>query len=215
MQYTVIVFCAVIAVSYLIVCWQRKVNLMRMLKCLLVPSIAIVYFYFTKEINWLIAAGAAFGLIGDYLLLIKKLVPGGISFFLGHVMYSIAFAQNTKFALGTLLWGAALCAVYALTSTCVIKNVIKGKRLAKKMRVTAFLYIMSVGLMSAFALMQFVSVPSAQFAVIYFGSLLFLISDCLILFEKFAKSNKPNHRHFVVMVTYIAAQMMIILGMIN
>ncbi|MEG1181212.1 MAG: lysoplasmalogenase family protein [Oscillospiraceae bacterium] len=69
--------------------------------------------------------------------------------------------------------------------------------------------------MSTFALMQFVSVPSAQFAVIYFGSLLFMISDCLILFEKFAKSNKPNHRHFVVMVTYIAAQMMIIQGMIN
>jgi len=74
------------------------------------------------------------------------------------------------------------------------------------------IYAISLMLMSMMALNRRGRVGSASFKLVFAGSLLFLLSDSMIAFNKF-HSEIPL-AGFLIMVTYIAAQYLIMRGLI-
>jgi len=74
------------------------------------------------------------------------------------------------------------------------------------------IYAISLLLMSMMALNRRGRVGSASFKLVFAGSLLFLLSDSMIAFNKF-HSEIPL-AGFLIMVTYIAAQYLIMRGLI-
>ncbi len=74
------------------------------------------------------------------------------------------------------------------------------------------IYALSLILMSMMALNRSGRVGAMSFKLVFIGSLLFLLSDSMIAFNKF-HSEIPL-AGFLIMVTYIAAQYMIMRGLI-
>lgn len=81
------------------------------------------------------------------------------------------------------------------------------------LKIAVFVYMVAILSMSAMALNHFRSVNSASFNIVLAGSVLFVISDTLIAFDKFL-TPIPNDR-LLVMSTYMAAQFLIMKGILK
>jgi uncharacterized membrane protein YhhN len=79
------------------------------------------------------------------------------------------------------------------------------------MRIPVIVYETVIMLMSLTALQLLAGEKSAVSAVIFAGSVLFLVSDSLL--ARFIFSVKPAWGDFVVMACYIAAQAAIVMGL--
>jgi uncharacterized membrane protein YhhN len=74
------------------------------------------------------------------------------------------------------------------------------------------IYALSLMLMSMMALNRSGRVGDASFKLVFVGSLLFLLSDSMIAFDKF--NNDIPLAGFLIMLTYISAQYLIMRGLI-
>ena len=69
--------------------------------------------------------------------------------------------------------------------------------------------------MNLFALMRLFTMHSAGSIVAYVGAVLFFISDCtLFLVRYYRNKDLIFKRHFTVMLTYLAGEMLIVLGIL-
>ena len=76
------------------------------------------------------------------------------------------------------------------------------------------LYLTANASMNCFALALFMSNPTFLTSLIYIGGLLFFISDCNLFAVRF-KVEDAKQNHFIVMSTYIIAELLIVIGIIN
>ena len=156
--------------------------------------------------------------LGDILLIPEGNVwftAGGISFLLSHVFFILAYTQNITFA-GTP-WAVVILAaiLYFGISVLIIYKVMPTT--PKPMVVPMWLYLIANSTMNVFALIQYFTHRSGAALVAYIGALLFFISDCTLFLVRYYKKN-PNlifKKHFVVMLTYLAGELMIVLGMLG
>jgi len=81
------------------------------------------------------------------------------------------------------------------------------------LKIAVFVYMIALLGMSAMALNRYKTVSSVSFNLVFYGSLLFVISDTLIALNKFLIPI-PNDRIFV-MSTYIAAQYLMMRGLLK
>lgn len=81
------------------------------------------------------------------------------------------------------------------------------------LKIAVFAYMAALLGMSAMALNRFGTVSHQSFRFVFFGSVLFVISDTLIALDKFL-TTIPNNR-FLVMSTYMAAQFLIMQGLLK
>ena len=81
------------------------------------------------------------------------------------------------------------------------------------LKIAVFMYMSAILGMSAMALNRYKTVSIISFSTVFFGSVLFVISDSLIAIDKFYIII-PNDRIFV-MSTYIAAQYLIMRGVLK
>ena len=79
-----------------------------------------------------------------------------------------------------------------------------------------YIYLLANATMNTFALMQLISHRSAGAVVAYIGALLFFLSDCTLFLVRYYKKNETLifHKHFTVMLTYLAGELLIVLGML-
>jgi uncharacterized membrane protein YhhN len=81
------------------------------------------------------------------------------------------------------------------------------------LKIAVFVYMVALLGMSAMALNRYKTVSKASFNLVFYGSVLFVISDSLIAIDKFL-TPIPNDRIFI-MSTYIAAQYLIMRGILK
>ena len=159
-----------------------------------------------------------FSLLGDSFLMIANggngyFIFGLASFLIAQIFYIFLFqktiqlsgkeaflTKNRIYLISYFLYGASVYSLLFVHLDFVLK-------------IAVFIYITAILSMSAMALNRFKTVSLKSFYFVFSGSVLFLISDTLIALDKFV-TPVPNDRIFV-MSTYIAAQFLIMKGLLK
>jgi uncharacterized membrane protein YhhN len=159
-----------------------------------------------------------FSLFGDTFLMFTDkgmifFMLGLASFLVAQVAYIVLFLSTIKiygkrpFLRKNLIWLIGYL-VYGFGVYFLLFN-----HLDNVLKIAVFIYMCALLGMSAMALNRFKTVHSASFFLVFTGSILFVISDSLIALDKFL-TPIPNDR-LLIMLTYIAAQYLIMRGILK
>ena len=152
--------------------------------------------------------------LGDVLLIpkgVKWFSVGGLSFFASHVCFIVAYAYHVNFA-AIPVWAIVLAgAVYVGISVMLFTRL--RPHLPKLLFLPMFFYLPANGTMNCFALYQLISLPCLATAVTFIGAVLFFASDSTLFFVRFKKDGLLK-THFLVMLTYILGEFLIVEGFI-
>ena len=200
---------AVFSLIHLIAILVKKRKIQDISKVFLVPLILAVYLAGANRIFIPVICALFFGWLGDIFLLrietIKFFRLGLASFLLGHIFY-IASMVNYTDGINTL--ALLICVpVFAILGLLMFLFIKPGKEMA--IPVIAYETVILVMVISAIQL--FFAHDSLQGALVLAGALSFLTSDSTLSLVTFRK--KPWYGDLLVMSTYIAAQLLIVLGL--
>ena len=197
---------------------QNKENKNRMLiryisKPLLMPLLACYYMFDNPSLNLWVIFGIAGGFIGDICLMIpdpkgtKRFFKIGlISFLLGHLFYIIALILIIDFS-RFQWWSILLSIPYIIIGVYVYSRLIKY---TGKMKIPVTIYLIVIILMGVSTPLLWGSYEPIGVILLMVGALVFIISDTINAFNKFAK-DIPYERLFT-MTTYLFGQFLLVLG---
>jgi len=201
----------VVSVVYLASLFFKMGLFQKIVKGCLMPLVLAVYIFGAKIILWQIVLALVLGWVGDILLLkssdFRFFKMGLVSFLLGHIFYIIAmygFANPFNITVLVISIAAAVCLGLFL---------FKLFRPPVEMKIPVIAYEITILTMAVFALQLFLAQGSSFGALVLAGSLFFVVSDSNLAYNTFRKG--PKHGFFIVMLTYITAQFLIILGFCN
>jgi len=201
-----IIVLAVVSIVYIITLLYKENIFQFVLKGLLVPLILAVYISGANKIFLPIVLALAFAWIGDVLLIkISNLLCfrlGLGSFLIGHICYIIAmFGFGQPFNIPFLI----ICFAAGIGLGFLIFKIIQP---TPEMKIPVIAYESIILVMAIFAIQLFAAQGGAFGALVLAGSVCFVASDTSLALVTFRK--KPYY--VFVMVTYIAAQLLITLG---
>lgn len=162
----------------------------------------------------IVVAAIATSWLGDVLLIphgTKWFTAGGISFLASHLCFAFAYMANINFAV-IPVWAIIAIALVYFTIACFV---FKGLRphLPKALFYPMFVYLLANGTMNCFAFYQLLSVPCTATIITFIGAVLFFISDSTLFYVRFKKDSVFKN-HFIVMLTYIIAEFLIVWGLV-
>jgi len=182
-------------------------------KPFLIPLLACFYIYSTLSLDWWVILGLAGGLIGDICLMIpdpnknKRFFKIGlISFLLGHLFYIIALIIMTDFS-NYQWWSLLLSIPYLAIGVIVYPRLIKH---TGKMKIPVTVYLIVIILMGVSTTFLWGSSEPIGVILLMMGALVFIISDAINAFNKFAK--EIPYERLYTMSTYLLGQFLLILG---
>jgi uncharacterized membrane protein YhhN len=195
-------------------------NLVRWTKPFLIPLLILFFLLqvrtVQKSFTRLIVVALLFSWIGDVILMFQHLdagffLSGLVSFLLAHVCYIFAFRKTSVHHRQTILkenpWLALLFVIYGIGVFLLIQNGLN------EMKVPVIFYMVIILLMGLAALNRFRRVEYAGFLLVFSGALCFMISDSLLAVNKFREPF--SYAGFLIMLTYLAAQYLIVTGCIR
>ena len=158
-----------------------------------------------------------FGWIGDILLIKKSkrtiFKLGILSFLIGHLCYIVTFLALLGFF--SIYQGMVNFPAFVIYAPVLIIGGIFVYGLIKpfkEMKPIVIMYMVIIMSMSLWGFEVFFFYPGLAGALIFLGSLLFLISDTLLAYYAFRKIKM--FPEIMIMVSYIMAQTEIILGLL-
>ncbi|MPM58994.1 hypothetical protein SDC9_105831 [bioreactor metagenome] len=182
-------------------------------KPFLMPLLAIIYLSNAPEINYSIVLALSFGFLGDVFLLKNHkqvyVLAGIISFLIGHLFYIYVFISDSYMVKTIPLWFLLFLLPYAGIGFLVFKKLITSMQ---SMKLPAVIYMCILCTMSFMSFSRIWSASFFSFILTFLGSLCFLVSDSILAFDIFSMERKNNGA--TVMETYIAAQILIIIGLL-
>ena len=187
-------------------------------KPLIMIWVAVYFLLFKKKSSFTIPVLIAFffSWVGDDFLMFSGknelfFFAGVGGFFCAQVTYIYTFAKfSEKGGKGFLqknLWVSLFFLAYIAGMLVLLFPGLEGM-----MKPIISIYTLSLIGMSMLALNRSGRVGAMSFKLVFFGSLLFLLSDSMIAFNKF-HSEIPL-AGFLIILTYIAAQYLIMRGLI-
>src|SRR5574344_1749646 len=176
------------------------------------PSVSYsTYFIPAQKALWLITFALLFGTAGDILLLdatkTKRFIAGTTSFFIGHIFY-LCISGPAAAQLLAWSWGIAMPAAAAATFLSWLSSGAKKDASG----ITIAVYTMMLCMMLFCSLAGILTGYSKGSLYIFLGTILFILSDGTLSFTLFVEDFYPSR--FVIMLTYIAAQLLIVFGAI-
>ncbi|HET59153.1 MAG TPA: lysoplasmalogenase [Chloroflexi bacterium] len=159
---------------------------------------------------WLFVVGLALGLAGDIFLMFwgESFFKAGLaSFFLGHIAYIIGFLASGS--VNSPGW-ALLMAVIPIVIVAFFFRIIIGK-VEGSLKLPVIAYSLVINLMLYMALLNIFRLAWGTTATILSiaGSALFVLSDSLLAYDRFARLPGPPRNELWVMITYHLAQISI------
>lgn len=156
--------------------------------------------------SYLVFTGLIFGLSGDLFLIRpeKYFAFGLICFFIGHILYTIAFLQNGIFPSKLII--IPLVLYYVLISVLLLPSVFKKQ---KNLFLPVLLYLSVIFFMSLSASFYDASLNRSLF---FMGAICFTISDGFLAYDFFVK--KIRIANFFVYPLYFIAQFLIAMSTI-
>ena len=210
-------FPAVFVVSALVHLYAslKQNNLLRTVtKPFLLPSLLGWYCTVCPEPLGLVIAALLASWIGDVLLVLKSskcFALGGFSFTVSHICFISAYVSFVDFSVSPL-WAVVLCAVFYFTVSLLVFRGLKDS-LSGILFYSMLGYLLVNGAMNCFALYQLISQANTAALITFIGALLFFVSDSMLFYVRF-KQDTVFKSHFPVMLTYIAAEFLIVCGFI-
>ena len=196
--------------------WKDIAKKRAITKPLLLLLLVVWYILSTQDISWVLVAALLTSWLGDVLLIPKGhgwFTAGGISFLLSHFLFIAVYAPSVAFAGIPWLLVVPLALVYYGISIMIIRAV--KPTTPKIMVVPMCLYLMANSTMNVFAFMRFLTLKTPGSLVAWIGAVLFFISDCtLFLVRYYTKKQVIFKKHFTVMLTYLAGEALITLGIL-
>ena len=190
---------------------------------LLKPSITIslmLYVAFNTQLKGRFAkrifAGLLFGLFGDCFLMFVHLdsnffILGLISFLIGHVLYITAFYLDYKWQTGIekkSSWLAIITfGVFGIGFYLYLRPYLDA------LNIPVMIYAFVISLMAVMAVNRKGRVNTTSFNLIFYGAILFLISDSILAYNKFVSPIKFSG--LAIMSTYMIAQYLITMGAVE
>jgi len=206
-----LVILGIVSVVYLVTLFFKYGLFQAILKGCLVPLVLAVYIFGAEKILLPIVLALVFGWVGDVLLLkgsaFRFFIMGLVSFLIGHICYIIAMYEFARpFHITALVISIAVGA-------CIGFLLFKILRPTAEMKIPIIAYEITIITMAIFALQLFLAQNFSFGFFVLGGSLCFLVSDSTLAFDSFRK--KLKYGGFIIMLTYIAAQLLITLGFCN
>lgn len=180
-------------------------------KPLLMPMLLLLHYSAKGEINPLLASALIAGWIGD-IFLIKpegnRFLAGLGAFLIGHIFYIILFASRLEIPVDLFNLPVLLILVpYVLFGFLFFRYL---KNDLGPMKFPVLVYMVCIVMMSVTALQFRLYSVGIIFVLPLTGSLLFLISDSLLALSTF--KGEKRFSYSAIIITYVAAQMLITLG---
>jgi uncharacterized membrane protein YhhN len=194
-------------------------------KPFLIPLLGIYFYLNTREviqpykkslINFMLVA-LSLAWFGDVLLLFQKESPlffmlGLGSFLVSHILYSITFKkslQNKELDDTKTL----LIRAIPFIGTFILMFTFLYKSLDAVMLIAVPIYMLVIVIMAFMAMERSGKVLKKSAEYVFFGAFLFMVSDSLLAIDIFVKTLNIPYAPVFVMATYIAAQALIVYGM--
>ncbi|WP_204346541.1 lysoplasmalogenase [Psychroserpens algicola] len=181
----------------------------------IVLSLLIFFWIQSKTIKpvlrYLVALALICSLAGDILLMFVNHSPhyfmlGLVAFLIAHIMYIFAFLKHRNKAVNPLTFIIILL-LYALGLFYLLKDGLKD------MLLPVIVYMIAILSMSTTALLRKGAVPKWSYLLVFFGALLFMISDSILALNKFYAP--LAYSDISIMLTYALAQYGIVLGILK
>lgn len=190
-------------------------ELVAITKPLLMPSLM---FYFVKSVrptplNKFVLAALFFSFLGDTLLMLVPrseifFLAGLISFLFAHIVY-ILINMNAVSGEDRSIkpeWSDLVFVLFGFAIFSII-----NKNLGD-MYIPVVIYTTVICMMGITAKKRWKKTDNQSYRLVLLGSILFLISDSILAFDKFNQSFASSE--FLNMLTYIGAQFFIVQGLI-
>ena len=163
----------------------------------------------------LITAGLLLGCIADVLLNLRMVFPkkgqliflvGIVVFLSGHILYLIAILK------GAAPWW--ICVIIGVILTALLMKWIFARITAKKaFKIFGIVYIGAIMLLNCLAIGNLIVSPSAFTAVFAAGTVLFLLSDIVLILNTFGKETRQGLRVMNISLYYLG-QLLIALSLL-
>jgi len=154
--------------------------------------------------------GLALGWLGDVLLMKKELfIFGLLAFLAGHIFYIITFARDIR--LSGASWLLLLVIVPYIFVILFVKKNLLPFLWDRRMVPGIVIYMLVIIAMSVCAFLRFSTKGALPAFITFSGSVLFVVSDLTLAFHNF-KRNRGTREAAFIMITYIPAQFLIMLG---
>lgn len=195
---------------------QTKNRLYRNIsKGFILPSLILLYYLKAPEVDNTFIIALLFSWLGDLLLIGKGkkfFTLGGISFMISHIFFIISYSKHIHDINSFIILIILAAIIYTVITVIVFKHLIKY--LPKLLIFPMFIYLLTNASMNCGALSLLLSNQTLPSLIVFIGALSFFISDTNLFFVRF-KVELKEQNHFVVMLTYILAELLIVIGMIN
>lgn len=214
MKYAFLAIFILSSIIHLCASIRQNKKLRRVTKPFLLLALLGWYLLSVETPNAIIVAAILTSWLGDVLLIpkgVKWFSIGGMSFMLSHIFFIIAYAVNVDFSV-IPVWAIILAAAAYIVITLLVFSRLKT-HLPEKLFGPMMFYLLINGTMNCFALFQLITVPCLAAAVTFVGAMLFFASDSSLFFVRFKKDGLLK-THFVVMLTYILGEFLIVEGLI-
>lgn len=190
-------------------------------KPLIIPSLALYYFFGVQQKNIgkeknLVFAALLFSWLGDVALMLSGdlfFLGGLLSFLTAHIFYIIIFNRQRRQISGKPLLRRKPLLILPFVLYGVALYAYLFPNLSGILYFAVALYAVIILIMSLTALNRKNVCSEKSFRMVFTGSLLFVISDSALAVNSFAHPFAVAG--FLVMLTYIAAQMLIVSGLIR
>ena len=215
----------VFLVLYLIFCgihlydsWTDNAAMRKKTKPVLLLLLILYYVTSADKLAIFLLLALITSWLGDILLIPEGhawFTAGGISFLLSHVFFILAYTANIHYEGTPWVIVIPVALLYYAVSVLIIHKV--RPTTPKAMVVPMCLYLIANSTMNVFALIQFFTHRSGAALTAYIGALLFFISDCTLFLVRYYKKNPDLifKKHFTVMLTYLAGELLIVVGMLG
>jgi uncharacterized membrane protein YhhN len=177
----------------------------------------ICYYYFSLASQYrstLLLLALMLSLAGDLLLLkADYFIPGLIAFLCAHVAYIFVYRQHQQSEQQQSLQGIhrmrmAFPIILAGSGLVVVLYPKLGD-----LRIPVMIYALVITIMALTALFRYGRTTSESFWLVFFGAILFMLSDSVLAINKFL--TPFNYAGIYIMLTYSIGQFLIVQGLIK
>ena len=206
----------ILSVIHLVHSWQDDAKRRKYTKPFLLILLAAYYVCSTDNLSWPLLLALLTSWLGDVLLIPKGhkwFTMGGISFLASHFLFITVYVPSVQVSVIPWAFMLVMAFLYYGISLLIIRAV--RKTTPKPMVVPMYLYLLANSTMNLFALMRIFSLGSVGSYVAYAGAVLFFISDCTLFLVRYYRNPDVIFKHhFTVMLTYLAGEFFIVLGIL-
>ena len=211
----------VVSIIHLIKCFQQRQKWADMTKFMLMPALLLFFLAFSfvsiktfSVLNVLIIIALIFSFLGDAVLLFdweKQNFALGIFFFaITQISYIVFAILGVKVDNIPLIPGIVTAVIFLIS---IIYAVMRTKKYLKGFKPIVIVYALIISSMSWLFIVFAFATQSLALILAAIGSVFFVISDTMVA-TKYFLGGKAGMR-FLIMKTYILAQLLIVLGAIG